>query len=83
MFHIHKRYGSYIKLCRKLNLEPLYSNYNPKYSKEYFIQKGLSNVPSIRILTQSEGRHLYHYFKGGVGEWKQAICEYKLKNNIK
>lgn len=83
IFHIHKRHQSYIKLCRQLKLEPNYSNYNPKYSKEYFIEKGLSNEPTHRILTINEGRYLYKYFKGGVKEWKKAIQEVKKKNGIK
>lgn len=73
IFHIHKRYGSYVKLCWDLSMTPVTSNHNPKYSREYFIEKGLSNEPSIRILTTNEGRALYKYFKGGVNEWKKAI----------
>lgn len=73
IFHIHKRYASYIKLCRDLNLEPVISNHNPKYSREYFIEKGLSNEPSLRILTTNEGRALYKYFKEGVNEWKESL----------
>jgi len=83
IFHIHKRYGSYISLCRKLDIQPCFSSHNPKYSKEYFIKKGLEKEPCIRILTQSEGRHLYKYFKGGVKEWKKAVKEFKLKQEDK
>ena len=80
--HIHKRYDSYIKLCRKLELKPVHSNYNPKYSKKYFIEKGLSNEPSLRILTTNEGRALYRYFKS-VKEWKKAVEKRKNAQNGK
>lgn len=73
IFHIHKRYASYVKFCHNQGLEPCFSNHNPKYSQEYFIEKGLSNEPSLRILTTNEGRALYKYFKGGVKEWKKAV----------
>lgn len=81
IFHIHKRYQSYINLCKDLDLEPVFSNHNPKYSREYFIEKGLSNEPSIRILTTNEGRALYKYFKHGVKEWKEAIAVIKANEN--
>jgi len=73
IFHIHKRYRSYVKFCWKIGLKPVTSNHNPKYSKAYFIKKGLSAEPSIRILTTNEGRALYKYFKHGVKEWKKAV----------
>jgi len=78
-FHIHKRYASYVKLCWNLGMTPVTSNNNPKYSKAYFIEKGLSDEPSIRILTTNEGRALYKYFKHGVKEWKKAVMEQKIK----
>lgn len=81
MWHIHKRYSSYITLCKNLGLEPVFSNFNPKYSREYFIEKGLSNEPSLRILTTNEGRALYKYFKGGVPEWKFITKKLKEKND--
>jgi len=71
--HIYKRYSSYISLCKENDLIPVFSNHNPKYSKAYFIEKGLSAEPSIRILTTNEGRALYKYFKGGVKEWRKAV----------
>jgi len=77
MWHIHKRYKGYIALCHQLEIVPNFSNYNPKYSREYFIEKGLSNEANLRILTISESRHLYKHFKGGVKEWKQEIEKYK------
>lgn len=83
MWHIHKRYSSYITLCKNLGLEPAFSNFNPKYSREYFIEKGLSNEPSLRILTTNEGRALYKYFKGGVPEWKFIIKNIKKKQDEK
>ncbi len=78
--HIHKRYGSYIKLCHENGMIPVHSSLNPKYSKEYFIEKGLSNEVSHRILTINEGRALYKYFKGGVNEWKKAVEKIKNEN---
>ena len=80
IFHIHKRYASYIKLCRDLDIQPLYSNHNPKYSRQYFIEKALSNEPSIRIFTTNESRALYKYFKGGIKELKQIIEKLKTEN---
>jgi len=79
IFHIYKRYQSYIRLCRNLDFEPVTSKDNPKYSKAYFIEKGLSAEPSIRILTTNEGRALYNYFKHGVKEWKEAVMEQKIQ----
>lgn len=73
ILHIYKRYNSYVKFCWENDLEPVTSNHNPKYSREYFIEKGLSTEPSIRILTTNEGRALYKYFKGGVKEWRKAV----------
>jgi len=77
VFQVHKRYSSYIKYCAKIGLVAGYSNYNPKYSREYFIEKALSNEPSIRIFTQSEGRNLYQYIPGGITELKQIVMEMK------
>lgn len=75
------RYGSYIKLCREYGLEPNNSNFNPKYTREYFIEKALSNEPSIRILTINEGRAFYRYFKG-IKELKKIVSEIN-QNQIK
>jgi len=72
IFHIHKRYNSYIGLCHQLNLSPNFSNYNPKYSKEYFIEKALSNEPSLRIFTSNEKRAFYKYFSS-IKELKQIV----------
>jgi hypothetical protein len=62
IFQIYKKYSSYIKYCYEIGLEAGYSNFNPKYSKEYFIEKALSNEPSTRIFTKNELRALYKYF---------------------
>lgn len=69
---IHKRYGSYIKLCRNLGMNPNFSNWNPKYSREYFIEKALNQVPSTRIFTINEMGAFYKYFKS-IEELKLAI----------
>lgn len=79
IFHLHKRYGSYVKYCRELGFTPVFSNHNPKYSREYFIEKALSNEPSIRIFTETEGRNLYKYIKGGITELKQITMGVKLQ----
>lgn len=74
---LNYRYGSYIQICKDLGLKPNVSNYNPKYSREYFIEKALSNEPSLRIMTMNEGRAFYKYFKGGVKELRAAVEEVK------
>lgn len=71
-WHIHKRYGSYIKYCHQINMEANYSSFNPKYSREYFIEKALSNYPAIRIFTVNEGRAFYKYFNG-IKDLKKTI----------
>lgn len=76
MLHIHKRFGSYISLCNKLGYTANYSNYNPKYNREYFIEKALSNEASIRIFTLNERRALYKYIKGGIKELKREVAKY-------
>jgi len=78
---LRSRYGSYIQLCKNLGLEPGFSKFNPKYSREYFIEKAMNNEPSIRIYTINEGRALYKYFKGGIKEIRQIVM--RLKNEPK
>lgn len=81
VFHLYKRYSSYITLCKENGLVPVFSSNNPKYSKEYFIQKGLSAEPSIRILTTNEEKALYRHFKS-VKSWKKACNQEKMKEQI-
>ena len=69
---LHKRYQSYIKVCHNLGLEANYSSHNPKYSREYFLEKALSNEPSFRIFTTNEGRALYRWFKS-IAELKKEV----------
>jgi uncharacterized Zn finger protein (UPF0148 family) len=76
--NLHSRYGSYIKLCRDMGMEVNFSSYNPKYSREYFIEKALSNEPSIRIFTDNEGRAFYKYFKG-IRELRQIVSKIKFE----
>jgi hypothetical protein len=73
IFQMRKRYPSYIAYCKHLGFEPNISNFNPKYSRDYFILKGLSKSPYLRILTLNESRALYKHFKGGVKEWREAV----------
>jgi len=77
---IHSRYASYIRLCKLLNLDLNYSSHNPKYSRQYFIEKALSNEASIRIMTTNEGRAFYKYFKGGINELKNVVKKYERQN---
>lgn len=76
---VHKRFNSYVKLCKDMNLDPNFSNHNPKYSREYFLEKALSNEASIRIFTLNESRALYKYFKGGIKELKKEVNSYLIK----
>ena len=73
IFHLYKKYNSYIKYCNQLGFNPNFSNHNPKYSREYFINKAKGKTPSIRIFTVNEGRALYKYFKGGIKELKIEV----------
>jgi len=79
---LNSRYGSYVKLCHNIGLEANYSNFNPKYSREYFIEKASSNEPSTRILTINEGRAFYRYFKGGIKELRKIVNKIKARNEI-
>ena len=79
IFHLNKKYNSYVTYCREIGFEPNYSNFNPKYSKEYFIEKALSNEPSTRIFTINERARLYHYFKGGIKELKGIVLNLQEK----
>lgn len=80
IFQIHKRYGSYVKLCKDLDFNPNFSNHNPKYSREYFLEKAKQEEPSLRIFTRNESRALYKYFKGGINELKSEILKSKVLN---
>jgi len=79
IFHLHKRYGSYIKYCNEAGLNPNYSNFNPKYSREYFIEKANGKTPSIRLFTVNEGRALYKYFPKGINELKREVNKLKIQ----
>jgi hypothetical protein len=68
---ISKRYSSYIKYCYSIGLNPNYSNFNPKYSKQYFINKFKNKKPALRLLTTNESRALYKYFPKGINSIKQ------------
>ena len=74
IFHLHKRYGSYVKYCHEQGFVPNFSNNYPKYSREYFIEKALSNEPAIRIFTITEGRNFYKYFPKGINELKKEVA---------
>jgi hypothetical protein len=75
IFQLNKRYNSYVKYCNQIGLNPNYSNFNPKYSREYFIEKCKDKKISVRIFTINESRALYKYFKGGIVELKEVVRE--------
>jgi hypothetical protein len=79
--NLHSRYSSYVKLCSEMGMEPNFSNYYPKYSKRYFIEKALSNEASIRIFTVNEGRAFYKYFKS-IKELREIIMKIKKENGL-
>lgn len=79
LFHLHKRYGSYVKYCNQIGMNPCYSNFNPKYSREYFIEKARGKNPSINIFTINEGRALYKYFPKGIKELKAEVNKLKMQ----
>lgn len=54
-----KRYGSYIALCKQNGFIPNTSNFNPKYSREYFIKKAKEQKQPL--FTINEGRALYRH----------------------
>lgn len=75
---LYARYGSYIDYVRSLGMVANFSNFNPKYSKEYFVDKGvnearLGNVVAVKkIFNESEQRNLYKYFPSW-GVWKEEV----------
>lgn len=73
-YHIRRKFQSYISLCRRLKLIPVYSSRNPKYSRQYFINKIMEapiEMPIKDILSSNEDRAMYRYFKGGAKELKE------------
>lgn len=76
--HLHKRYRSYVTYCKENGFDPNFSNYNPKYSREYFIKKAQDKQPSIRIFTINEVRALYRYFPNGIKELKEELKKVEL-----
>jgi len=73
--HLNKRYGSYIKYCEEIGFTPNFSSHNPKYSRQYFIDKAKNKEPAIRVFTDNEQRALYKYFRGGIKELKMEILK--------
>lgn len=76
---LHKRYGSYVSYCRENGFDPNFSNYNPKYSRNYFIEKSKGKIPSINIFNVNEQRGFYRCFPKGINELKMEV----LKQNGK
>lgn len=73
---LHYRYGSYIKFVRSLGLVPVFSSYNPKYSKEYFInavrlaqKAGIEKIALSKIFDENEQRAFYNHYKS----WKDCL----------
>ena len=83
IFHLHKKYKSYIAYCHKMKWTPNFSSRNPKYSREYFIEKAMSNEPCLRIFTINEGRALYKYFPRGINELKKEVNKLEQTPTIK
>ena len=72
--HIRNKFGSYIKLCRREGLEPRTSNYNPKYSRAYFIHRARGypkSMPLKYFLSANEQRAMLRYFKN-AREFRRA-----------
>ena len=75
---IHSRYGGYLPLLKSLKITPVTSSFTPKFSKKYFIRKGIKALVAGKkliggkILNQSEARHIYDYFSS-QGTWKTAV----------
>ena len=75
---IHNRYSGYLSLLKSLGLKPGVSNFNPKYSKEYFIKKGIKALKKGKkltgrsVLTVSESRNIYNYFSSQE-VWKNHV----------
>jgi len=62
---LRRRYGSYIEACKNFGLIPLFSNHNPKYSREYFINKRKESLKVLfsEIFDSNEQRAFYKHFK--------------------
>lgn len=75
---IHLRYAGYLNFLREKKWTPVVSSFNPKFSKEYFIRKGVKAVGNGErlighaILNQSEERNIYNYFSSQK-QWKDAV----------
>ena len=72
---LHIRYQGYLNFLKKQNWTPVTSNYYPKYTKEYFINKGVKSIKDgkeligSRVFTLNEIRALYRVFPSQkVGE---------------
>ena len=81
---MHQRYGSYIKYCRQLKLEPLRSVGNPWSEKEWkshLIEVGKKNLkkfkgkkaPLKKLLPVNEQRYVYKHFKSYPDYLKQIM----------
>lgn len=81
---IHNRYKSYIDYIQSLNMTPLFSSHNPKYSYEFFIEKakesirGRQDFSIKKIFTQYEQRRIYHFF-GSWGNLKSIVLNELIK----
>jgi len=78
---IHKKYKSYITLCKSIGLTPVTSSFNPKYSREYFIEQIKERVGRVddsskirikSIFNDNEQRSIYRYFSSWE-ELKEAV----------
>ena len=78
---IKNRYKSYAKICRQLNLPQIKDRYAQKYSKQYFIDKGVRAImenhtpfETKKMLEVREWKSLNHYF-GSVISWKNEVMK--------
>jgi hypothetical protein len=75
---IHNRYDGYLALLKKMKMTPVTSSFTPKFSREYFINKGVNALKNGRdligkqILNRSEERNIYNYFSS-QRNWKNAV----------
>ena len=78
--NIHNRFGSYVKLVKKLGMIPVFSSKHRKYSKKYFVKKGVEAVKDgkklkvEKIFGINEDRALSRYFPSRKS-WEKAVLK--------
>jgi hypothetical protein len=75
---IRNRYGGYLKLLRTLGYTPVASSLNPKYSHEFFVERGVKAAGEGKLLfakelfSANEHRRMHKYF-GSNDAWLIAV----------